>query len=285
MSTQPSLVWLVTGCSSGFGRSIAEHLLANGQKVVVTARKTDKINDLAQFGDALVLPLDVVDRQQCVEVIAQAEKHFGRIDVLVNNAGIGYFAAIEETEEKQTRNLFEVNFFGAANAIHAVLPGMRARRSGFIVNLTSIGGLSGFAAVGYYTASKFALEGLSDTLRLEVEPLGLKVMTVEPSGFRTEWAGSSNETNAPIPDYDGTAGAARRAYHASVGKQAGDPKRAAAAIFKAVTADAPPHHLLLGNEAFEVGTAKLEELRKDFLAWEAVTRGADFPPDEQSDAA
>lgn len=285
MSTQPSLVWLVTGCSSGFGRSIAEHLLTNGQKVVVTARKTDKIADLAQLGDAFVLPLDVVNRQQCVEVVAQAEKHFGRIDVLVNNAGIGYFAAIEETEEDQARNLFEVNFFGAANAIHAVLPGMRSRRSGFIVNLTSIGGLSGFAAVGYYTASKFALEGLSDTLRLEVEPLGLKVMTVEPSGFRTEWAGSSNETTAPIPDYDGTAGAARRAYHASVGKQAGDPKRAAAAIFQAVTADNPPHHLLLGNEAFEVGTAKLEELRKDFLAWEAVTRGADFPPDEQSDAA
>ncbi len=285
MTENHPLVWLVTGCSTGFGRNIAEHLLDNGQKVVVTARKTDKVADLAKRGDALILPLDVGHRSQCFDVVREAEKHFGRTDVLINNAGIGFFAAIEETDEEQARNLMEVNFFGAANAIHAVLPGMRQRRSGIIVNLTSIGGLSGFAAVGYYTASKFALEGLSDTLRLEVEPLGLKVMTVEPSGFRTEWAGSSNETSTPIADYDQTAGAARRAYHASVGNQAGDPRRAAAAIFKAVTADRPPHHLLLGNEAFEVGMAKLEELRADFLAWEATTRGADFPPDEQTTAA
>ncbi|WP_207458250.1 oxidoreductase [Azospirillum sp. SYSU D00513] len=281
MTNNAQLVWFVTGCSTGFGRSIAEHLLDKGQKVVVTARRTGSVEDLARRGDALVLPLDVTDPAQCAVAVEQAERNFGRIDVLVNNAGTGHFAAVEETGPHEARALFEVNFFGAANAIHAVLPGMRARRAGTIVNLTSIGGLSGFPAVGYYCASKFALEGLSDSLRLETEPLGIRVMTVEPSGFRTEWAGSAAETGDPIPDYDATAGAARRAYHASVGRQAGDPKRAAAAILRAVTADAPPRRLLLGNEAFEVALAKLEEMRADFTAWEAVTRGADFPPEER----
>ncbi|MFC5460056.1 oxidoreductase [Massilia niabensis] len=280
MDAREQRVWFVTGCSTGFGRHIAEHLLGQGQRVVVTARKTDKIADLARPGQALVLALDVTDAAQCKEAAAQALAHFGQLDVLVNNAGIGYFAAVEETNAEQARELMEVNFFGAANMIHAVLPSMRARRSGCIVNLTSIGGISGFEAVGYYSASKFALEGLSDTLAKELAPLGVKVLTVEPSGFRTEWAGSANETSTPIADYDSTAGAARRAYHASVGKQAGDPRRAAAAIFQAVTAERPPRYLLLGNEAMEVGMAKLEEMRTDFSGWEQVSRGADFPPNE-----
>jgi NAD(P)-dependent dehydrogenase (short-subunit alcohol dehydrogenase family) len=270
-------VWLVTGCSTGFGRHIAEHLLENGLRVVVTARRTDKIADLERRGDALVLPLDVTDPEQCRTAVAQAVRHFGRIDVLVNNAGIGYFAAVEETGAEQARQLMDVNFFGAANAIHAVLPDMRRRRSGCIVNLTSIGGVSGFEAVGYYCASKFALEGLSDALRKEVAPLGIKVMTVEPSAFRTDWAGSSNETTQPIADYDSTAGAARRAYHDSIGRQAGDPRRAAAAILQAVSAGQPPRRLLLGNEAMDAAIAKIEEMRADFTAWESLTRGADYP--------
>jgi NAD(P)-dependent dehydrogenase (short-subunit alcohol dehydrogenase family) len=285
MTSSKALVWLITGCSTGFGRAIAEHLLEKGQKVVATARKPGVLDDLRGKGDVLILPLDVTQRDQCLEAVARAEEYFGRIDVLVNNAGIGYFAAIEETGEEHARRLFDVNFFGAANAIHAVLPGMRTRRSGSIVNLTSIGGIQGFAAVGYYSASKFALEGLSDTLRLEAEPLGIKVMTVEPSGFRTEWAGSSNETDQPIQDYDATAGAARRAYHASVGRQAGDPRRAAAAIHQVVTSENPPRHLLLGVEAFEVATARLETLRREYQSWEAVTRAADFPQQERADAA
>ena len=282
--TQDKRVWLVTGCSSGFGRAISEHLLREGHKVAVTARKIDVLADLAELGEALLLPLDVVDPEQCSKAIADTIGHFGRIDVLVNNAGIGYFAAVEETDETHARQLMDVNFFGAANMIHAVLPGMRRRRSGAIVNLTSIGGLAGFTAVGYYTASKFALEGLSETLRAEVEPLGIRVMTVEPSGFRTAWAGSSNETQAPIADYARTAGAARQAYHQSLGRQAGDPARAAAAIHDAILSANPPHRLLLGNEAFDVATAKIAQMKAEFEAWEQVARGADFPAAER-DAA
>lgn len=280
MNARDQRVWFVTGCSTGFGRHIAEHLLEQGQRVVATARKADRIADLARPGQSLVVALDVTDAAQCKAATEQALAHFGQLDVLVNNAGVGYFAAVEETAPEQARQLMDVNFFGAANMIHAVLPSMRARRSGCIVNLTSIGGISGFEAVGYYSASKFALEGLSDTLAKELAPLGIKVLTVEPSGFRTEWAGSANETSSPIEDYDGTAGKARRAYHDSVGKQAGDPRRAAAAIFQAVTAGRPPRYLLLGNEAMEVGLAKLEEMRADFIAWEPLSRGADFPPGE-----
>lgn len=275
-------VWLITGCSTGFGRHIAQHLLRNGHKVAVTARKTAQVADLRQQGEALILPLDVTDREQATSVVKKAEEHFGRIDVLLNNAGTGYFAAVEESEGAAVRSMFEVNFFGAANMIHAVLPGMRARREGLIVNLTSVGGLVGFPAVGYYCASKFALEGLSDTLRAELEPLGIHVMTVEPSGFRTEWAAGSNESPVVIADYDGTAGAARRAYHASVGRQAGDPARAAAAIAGAVAAGNPPRRLLLGNEAVDATLGKIEQMRREFMAWEAVSRGADFPPGEAS---
>jgi len=277
MTEQSKLVWLVTGCSTGFGRALAEHLLDQGHSVIVTARKTKSVDDLADRGDALILPLDVTDRLQCDGAVKAGLDHFGRIDVLMNNAGIGYFGAVEETEEKAARNLMDVNFFGSANMIHAVLPSMRQKRSGFIVNLTSIGGLAGFTAVGYYSASKFALEGLSETLRREVEPLGISVMTVEPSGFRTEWAGGSSEVTQTIDDYAPTAGAAREAYHQSVGNQAGDPARAAAAILKAVTHEAPPHRLLLGNEAVEVAYEKIDQMKAEFAVWEEVARGADFP--------
>lgn len=277
MTTQNAKVWLVTGCSTGFGRYIAEHLLEAGEKVVVTARKTDSIADLAKKGDALIVPLDVVDRDQCRQAVAAAEARFGQIDILINNAGIGFFGAIEETDEKDVRRLFDVNFFGTANTIHAVLPHMRARRSGTIVNLTSIGGLVGYTGVGYYCATKFAVEGLSDSLRSEVAPLGINVMTVEPSAFRTEWAGSSNEVLATIDDYDATAGAARRAYHDSVGKQAGDPARAAKAIREAVLASTPPHNLPLGNDAADAALKRADELKASVLAWEALSRSADFP--------
>ncbi|MCZ8379957.1 oxidoreductase [Mycobacterium sp. CPCC 205372] len=283
MTTQPSQVWMVTGCSTGFGRSLAEHLLDRGQKVVATARDVSSVADLADRGNALILPLDVVNREQCSEVVEAAVRHFGTIDVLVNNAGIGYFGAIEETDDKIARLLFDVNFFGTANAIHAILPVMRTQRSGTIINLTSIGGLSGFAAVGYYSASKFAVEGLSESLRIEVAPLGLNVMVVEPSGFRTNWAASSNEVENPIEDYDQTAGQARRAYHQSVGNQAGDPARAAAAIFSAATSAQPPQRLLLGNEAVDVALAKAATLQSDIAAWEHVSRAADYPDEESTD--
>jgi NAD(P)-dependent dehydrogenase (short-subunit alcohol dehydrogenase family) len=272
-------VWLVTGCSTGFGQSIAAHLLDEGFRVVVTARKTEKIMNLGAHDNAVAVALDVTDERSVTNAVRQAEEYFGRIDVVVNNAGIGYFAAVEETSPQTARHLFDVNFHGLARVIHAVLPGMRARRSGMIVNLSSMGGLVGHPAVGYYCATKFAVEGLSESLRHEVEPLGINVMVVEPSAFRTNWASSAQETRNPISDYDQTAGAARRAYRDSVGKQAGDPDRAARALLKAVTAAEPPHHLLLGAESYDLATAQLGARAAEFEAWKDTTLSADFPTD------
>jgi NADP-dependent 3-hydroxy acid dehydrogenase YdfG len=271
-------VWFITGCSTGFGRELATHVLERGYRTVVTARNPDQVNGLAAKGEALVLKLDVTDQCQINAAIKAAEDAFARIDVLVNNAGIGYFAAVEESEEDQVRRMFEINVFGLSRMIHAALPGMRKRRKGFVVNFSSIGGLRSFPSVGYYNATKFAVEGLSEALWQEVEPLGIKVMLVEPSGFRTDWAGrSANESKRHIDDYAATAGAWRSQVRAISGKQPGDPVRAAHAIVKAIESPNPPHHLLLGNDAYEAATAKLEGLRKEFSAWEAVSRGADFP--------
>jgi len=170
--------------------------------------------------------------------------------------------------------------------IRAALPGMRRHRKGFIVNISSLGGLRSFPALGYYSATKFAVEGLSDALSQEVEPLGIKVMVVEPSGFRTDWAGrSANESEVQIDDYAATAGARRKQVRVSSGKQPGNPILAVHAIVKAVESSNPPHHLLLGNDAFEGATAKLESLGKEFAAWEAVSRGADFPKETREKAA
>jgi NAD(P)-dependent dehydrogenase (short-subunit alcohol dehydrogenase family) len=279
-------VWFITGCSTGFGRELAKHVLERGYRTVVTARNPVEVKDLAAGTEALVLKLDVTDQSQIDAAIKAAEEKFGRIDVLVNNAGIGYFAAVEESEEDQVRQMFEINVFGLSQMIHAVLPGMRKRRKGFIVNFSSIGGLCSFASVGYYNATKFAVEGLSGALAQEVEPLGIKVMLVEPSGFRTDWAGrSANESKRQIDDYAATAGAWRKQVRAISGKQSGDPVRAAHAIVAAVESPNPPHHLLLGNDAYEAATAKLADLRKEFAAWEQVSRGADFPKEKQGKAA
>ena len=182
--------------------------------------------------------------------------------------------------------MFDINLFGLAAVTRAVLPGMRKRRHGFIVNFSSIGGLRSFPAIGWYNATKFALEGLSEALWQEVEPLGIRVMLVEPSGFRTDWAGrSANESKAQIPDYAATAGAGRAGVRAVSGKQAGDPVRAVEAIIKVVEGPNPPHHLLLGNDAYDGAIAKLADLRGDFAKFEAVSRGADFPKGDTPKAA
>ena len=271
-------VWLITGCSTGFGHELAKHVLDRGYRTVVTARNPEQLNNLVHKGEALVLKLDVTDQNQIDAAIKAAEVKFGHVDVLVNNAGIGYFAAVEESEEDQVRRMFEINVFGLSRMIHAVLPGMRKRGTGFIVNFSSIAGLCSFPALGYYNATKFAVEGLSEALWQEVEPLGIKVMLVEPSGFRTDWAGrSANESKLQIDDYAATAGEWRSEVRADSGKQQGDPVRAVHAIVKAVESPKPPHHLLLGNAAYEGAMAKLEELRKEFTAGEAVARSADFP--------
>src|SRR5664280_1483661 len=213
-------VWFITGCSTGFGRELAKLVLERGYRVAVTARKPDEVKDLAVKGEALVLKLDVTNQEQVNAAVKAAEKKFGRIDVLVNNAGIGYFAAVEESEEKEVRRMFEINVFGLSRMIHAALPGMRKRRKGFIVNFSSISGLRSFPSVGYYNATKFAVEGLSEALWQEVEPLGIKVMLVEPSGFRTDWAGrSANESKRQIDDYAATADLVRKQLRAISGKQ------------------------------------------------------------------
>ena len=271
-------VWFITGCSTGFGRQIAKHVLELGYRAVVTSRDPDDVKDLAEHGDALVLKLDVTDRAQAEAAVKAAEEHYGGIDVLVNNAGIGYFAAVEESDETEVRKMFDVNVFGLCRMIHVVLPGMRKRNKGFIVNLSSIGGLRSFPALGYYNSTKFAVEGVSEALWQEVEPLGIKVMLVEPSGFRTDWAGrSANETEHQISDYAQTADKNIKQLRAMSGHQSGDPVRAAEAIVHAVESPNPPHRLLLGNDAYEGAITKLDELRDEFTAWESVSRGADFP--------
>ncbi len=277
-SEQP--VWFITGCSTGFGRELAKQVLQRGYRAVITARNTDKINSLAAIGEALILKLDVTNQQQVDAAIEAATARFGGIDVLVNNAGIGYFAAVEESEEEQIRRMFEINFFGLSRMLHAVLPGMRKQQSGYIVNFSSLAGLRSFPALGYYNATKFAVEGLSEALWQEVEPLGIKVMLVEPSGFRTDWAGrSANESKLQIADYADTAGLWRKQVRAVSGHQPGDPVRGVQAIIQAIESTHPPHHLLLGKDALVGATAKLEELRKEFLAGETVACSADFPID------
>jgi NAD(P)-dependent dehydrogenase (short-subunit alcohol dehydrogenase family) len=276
-------VWLITGCSTGFGRELARAALARGYRVVVTARNPDDVRDIAagHEANALVLKLDVTVPDDIRSAVDATLARFGRIDVLVNNAGIGYFAAIEESDDAEVRRMFEVNVFGLAQMTQAVLPGMRAQRSGHVVNISSIGGIRAFPAVGFYNATKFAVVGLSESLALEVEPLGIKVTIVEPSGFRTDWAGrSANEAPSEISDYADTAGKNRRSIRGYSGKQPGDPVRAAAAIIKAVESNDPPLHLLLGKAALKGANWKLDLLRKNFDAWEDTTVGADFPEGE-----
>ena len=280
MADKNAPVWLITGCSTGFGRELSRAVLARGYRAVVTARDPKSIEDLVagHEGQAIALELDVTDEKEVDAAVRQAEKAFGRVDVLVNNAGIGYFGAIEESDEAEVRRMFEINVFGLARMTQAVLPGMRKRRSGHIVNIASISGIRAFPAVGFYCATKFAVVGLSEALSLEVTPLGIKVTIVEPSGFRTDWAGrSANEAPSRIADYAETAGKNRDNLRGYSGKQPGDPVKAAEAIIKAVESPEPPLHLLLGKAALKGGRWKLDLLKKDFDAWAATTEDADFP--------
>ncbi|HEX8471841.1 MAG TPA: oxidoreductase [Brevundimonas sp.] len=283
MANTDTPVWFITGCSTGFGRELATALIAKGYRVVATARNPDDVADLAEAGGdrVLALKLDVTDDAQASAAIKAAEARFGHIDVLVNNAGIGYFAAVEESEQDEVRQMFEINFWGLSRMTTLALPGMRARKAGMIVNISSVGGLRAFPSVGYYNATKFAVEGLSEALSGELEPLGIKVLIVEPSGFRTDWAGrSANEAKNPIADYTDTAGKRKGEIRGYSGAQPGDPKRAAAAIIQAVEADKPPLRLLLGKAALQGGRGKIQMLAKDFDAWAEVTEGADFPKGE-----
>jgi NAD(P)-dependent dehydrogenase (short-subunit alcohol dehydrogenase family) len=273
-------VWLITGCSTGFGRELAKEVLAVGYNAVVTARNPADIMDIIEDypETAMAVKLDVSVAAEIKAAVSSTLEKFGRIDVLVNNAGIGYFAAVEESEDEQVRRMFEINFFGLAKMIQEVLPVMRHQRSGHILNISSIGGLRSFPAVGFYNATKYAVDGLSEALAKETAPLGIKVTIIAPSGFRTDWAGrSAEDSHIKIADYADTAGKNTGDIRAISGNQPGDPARAAKAIIKVVEAEHPPMRLLLGAAALKGGRLKLEELRHDFDTWEATTIGADFP--------
>lgn len=273
-------VWFITGCSTGFGRELARQLLDREYQVVVTARNPESVADLVAGREehALALELDVTNQAQVDAAAAAAMKRFGQVDVLVNNAGIGYFGAVEESEEREVRRMFEINVFGLAAMTRAVLPIMRAQRRGHIINIASVGGIKAFPGIGFYNATKFAVVGLSEALALEVAPLGIKVTVVAPSGFRTDWAGrSANDVPSEIADYAGTAGRNRRAIRMASGNQPGDPVRAAAAIIRAAESPNPPMTLLLGKAALKGARMKLDAMRSDFDAWETTTIGADFP--------
>ncbi|HLJ25067.1 MAG TPA: oxidoreductase [Candidatus Acidoferrales bacterium] len=287
MPLQKSDVWFITGCSTGFGRELAKLVLDRGFRAVVTARDPGQIQDLAanRDGRALALKLDVTDRTQVETAVKQAEAKFGSIDVLVNNAGFGYVGALEESDETEVRSMVETNFFGLARMIHVVLPGMRRRRHGSIVNISSIGGLVGFPGVGYYNASKFAVEGLSESLAKEVAPLGISVLVVEPGPFRTDWAGRSLKASShQIPEYAETAGKFRQAITGNSGKQAGDPVRAGEAIIKALESSKPPLRLLLGKSALDRALIKMEQLQNDVDAWKETTLSADYPEGQSAGA-
>ena len=273
-------VWFITGCSTGLGRALAERVLARGLRCVVTARNSAQIADIvaAHPERALALGLDVKDDQQRQDAIARAEKAFGSIDVLVNNAGHGYSAAVEEGDENDIREMFDTNFFALAAMIRDVLPGMRSRGRGHIINISSIGGLVANPATGYYSATKFAVEGLSQALAKEVAPLGIRVTIIEPGPFRTDFQGRSmHAVKKPIDAYAETAGARRAQLRASSGKQAGDPVRAADAIINLVESVDPPLHLVLGKVGVERVREKLRGLLAGIDQWEAVSLAADFP--------
>jgi NAD(P)-dependent dehydrogenase (short-subunit alcohol dehydrogenase family) len=272
--------WLITGCSTGLGRALADAVLDAGHNAVVTARNADTLVNIAEKypGSALAMPLDVRDHGQAVAVVQEATDRFGGIDVLVNNAGHGYRSAIEEADPAEVEELFGTNFFGPIDLIRQVLPGMRQRRSGTIINVSSIGGRRSSPGSGYYSATKFALEGASDGLRKEVAPLGIRVVIVEPGAFRTDFAGRSLlQTAAPIGDYAGTAGQRRKENDHTHGTQAGDPARAAQAIITIAEADNPPLRILLGTDALNVARTELEEQHAEIDAWEQLSRSTDFP--------
>jgi NAD(P)-dependent dehydrogenase (short-subunit alcohol dehydrogenase family) len=285
MALPSAPVWFITGCSTGFGRDLAKLVLDRGWRTVVTARDQARVADLVQgYEDrALALTLDVTDPAQITAAVGAAEEKFGAIDVLVNNAGYGYQASVEEGVEAEIRAQFDANFFGLAAMIRAVLPGMRARRRGHILNITSVAGFVGFPGSGYYAASKHAVEGLSDSLGREVAPLGIRITCIEPGPFRTDWAGRSlKQTPSRIADYADTAAARLKATAEKSGKQEGDPVRAGEAMIRVVEDANPPRHLVLGAWGLDAVTGKLCDTLAEIEAWRDVGLAADYPPEHQA---
>ncbi|HEY4250667.1 MAG TPA: oxidoreductase [Roseomonas sp.] len=274
-----SKTFFITGVSSGFGRALAEAALAAGHRVVGTLRNTAAITEFEalQPGRAFGRLLDVTETEAVAPVIAEVEAAVGPIDVLVNNAGYGHEGTIEESPFEDLRRQFAVNVFGAVAVIQAVLPFMRGRRAGHIINITSMGGIATFPGLGFYHGSKFALEGISEALGKEVKAFGIAVTAVEPGAFRTDWAGRSMVRAARgIADYDAVFEPIRQRRQALSGNQPGDPAKAARAILALVAAANPPAHLLLGRDAVSFVREKLDLLRQEIDAWEQVSTATDF---------
>lgn len=279
MKNSTDKVWLITGCSTGLGRAFASAALAHGYRVAVASRKTSDVDDLvnAYPETAVAIPLDVTRPEEIASAVNAVTKRFGKIDVLVNNAGIGYFGSIEESDDAETRNMMEINFYGLANMTREVLPIMRSQKGGHIINISSICGLYSYPGLGYYNATKYAVDGFSETLFREVKDLGIKVSIVAPGAFRTDWAGrSARESQHTLSDYSQTADAFKTIIRNSNGQQPGDPAKAAAAIIQLVESQNPPLRLLLGMDAMETARTKIRELSSDVDAWERVTMNTGF---------
>jgi NADP-dependent 3-hydroxy acid dehydrogenase YdfG len=280
VSAGKSRIWFITGASTGFGRLLAEEVLKAGGKVIATARNLDKVADLeAKYPQAAkAIALDVIDAGQVDSAVTQAFAQFGRVDVLVNNAGYGVAGAIEEVSETEFMPMFETNVFGLLRVTRAFLPYLRKQRSGHILNLSSIGGVVAGPGIGFYNATKFAVEGISEALAAELAPLGISVTIIEPGPFRTDFLGRSGVVaKTRIADYDATAGNMRKYFAENDGKQKGDPLRAVHAMMQVVESPNPPLRLLLGASALQRLRGKLGNWEKEIAVWEQVTTGADFP--------
>jgi NAD(P)-dependent dehydrogenase (short-subunit alcohol dehydrogenase family) len=279
MNNSTNKVWFITGCSTGLGRAFTLAALANGNSVAVASRKTKDVEDIvASYPEtAFAVQLDVTKPGEIVTSVKAAAARFGKIDVLVNNAGIGYFGSIEESDDAETRRMMEINFFGLASVTREVLPIMRSQKSGHIINISSVCGLYSFPGLGYYNATKYAVDGFTETLYREVKDLGINVTIVAPGAFRTDWAGrSAKENTGTIADYAHTADAFKNIIRESNGEQPGDPQKAAEAIVKLVETQNPPLRLLLGTDALENARTKVHELTADFDAWENTTINVGF---------
>ncbi|GAA3682709.1 oxidoreductase [Lentzea roselyniae] len=272
-----SRVWLITGANSGFGRAITEAAVAAGDRVVATARRIESLDDLVRTHPRQVVPvrMDVTDHDAIRTTVANVIAEHGRIDVLVNNAGRTHVGAVEETTDEELRDLFEVHLFGPAALIRAVLPHMRTQRSGAIVQLSSMGGQLSFAGFGAYSATKFALEGLSEALADEMKSFGVKVLIVEPGSFRTSlFSGYSGSKETEV--YADSVGRTRQMITAGNGKQPGDPAKAAAAILTALDAAETPLRLTLGGDAVDAVLTHLDDVKAEIALWEKVSRETEF---------
>jgi NAD(P)-dependent dehydrogenase (short-subunit alcohol dehydrogenase family) len=281
-SAESSSAWLITGCSSGIGRHIALAALAKGHRVAVTARNTAAVEDIVEEhpGQSVALVLDVTKRDQVAHAVRETERAFGGIDVLVNNAGYGYMAAVEEGEDDEVRAMFDTNYFGVVDMIKAALPGMRRRGSGHIINISSMTGLVANPPNVYYSSTKFALESLTEGLAKEVAPFGIRVTAIEPGAFRTDWSSRSmKETSQPIDAYAETVGARKALIKAVGSKFPGDPRRVADAVLMVSELDDPPLHLLLGHDVYNAYREKLRGLMDSIEEWKETTLDVNFPPE------